>query len=61
MIDIPEDKIDEIAKNFYHIIYGEGILVPRIGVKIRLGMMFGDKFFEKSYMENLRKERSNDY
>jgi len=58
MINIPSEKIDEIAKNFYHIIYGAGFFVPRIGVKLRLQTMFGDKYFEKDYMENLRKVKN---
>ena len=57
MKNIPSDKIDEIAKNFYHIIYGEGSIVPRIAVKLRLQRMFGDKYFEKDYIENLKKSK----
>jgi len=53
-MDISSDTIDEIAKNFYHIIYGDGSVVPRIAVKLRLQRMFGDKYFEKDYMENLK-------
>ena len=53
MINIPSEKIDEIAKNFYYIIYGEGPVVPRIGVKLRLQRMFGDKYFEKDYIDRL--------
>lgn len=64
MIDIPSEKIDEIAKNFYYIIYGEGPLVPRIGVKLRLQRMFGDKYFDLDYMiklgcEPTKKEAAN--
>jgi len=55
-IEITADKIDEIAKNFYYVIYGEGMLIPRIDIKLRLQMMFGDKYFEKEYIEGLRKE-----
>ncbi len=58
MINIPSEKIDEIAKNFYHIIYGEGVVVPRMGVKVRLCMMFGDEYFEKDYIEKLRSNHS---
>ena len=60
MINIPSEKIDEIAKNFYHIIYGGGPFVPRIGVKLRLQIMFGDKYFEKDYLENLMGEKDDE-
>ena len=55
MKDMPEEKINEIAKNFYFIIYGKGFVIPRISVKIRLQTMFGDKYFEKEYIEGLDK------
>ena len=54
MIDIPKDKIDEIAKAFYWIIYGKGSVIPRISIKIRLGLLFGDEYFEKEYIEKLK-------
>ena len=60
MKNIPSEKIDEIAKSFYHIIYGDGFFVPRIGVKLRLQRMFGDKYFEKDYMEKLREEEDDE-
>lgn len=59
-IDAPKETIDEIAKNFYYILYGEGSLVPRIGVKLRLQIMFGDEFFEKDYIEKLRMSLQNE-
>jgi hypothetical protein len=53
MIDIPEEKINEIAKGFYYAMYGRGRIIPRIAIKVRLGLLFGKKYFEKDYIENL--------
>ncbi len=56
MKDIPEEKINEIAENFYCILYGKGFVIPRIAVKIRLQTIFGNKYFEKEYIEDLLKK-----
>ena len=51
---LSEDQINRIARNFYWIMYGHGPIIPRIAIKIRLGLLFGDKYFEKDYIDELK-------